>query len=748
MRKTGILFSLVVLSLPANSQTLTWKNLTSMYDVNDVTIQGGNVWAATMGGVFSYSIAAKSFKELTTTEGLSYIQATAIAVEKGSRILVGEANGAIDELDSAGNVLRTQHDIVASAALTKEVTNFYFTGDSIFASTQMGVILISYSTFQILNSYTHFVAAQNTNARGVAVFKNNIYVASDSGLSVAPRSGVNLSAPDLWRVNDTLGLSGGTSAVAVFNGALYAGTATGLYFSVDGANFQIVNGVTGKVLALNSQPAYLLVNMNGTLLKVDPSNNVSTIYSGGPGLTGVAPVSDSLFAAASSHGLVFLNQTAQTILPPGPATNIISTLAVDGAGNLWCSTQSDTTHIGVAFMEMKYGTAGWINFNQSSDPKLPSASTYFRISAVCGNQIFVGTWGNGLVLLTGDTISKVFNYQNSSLASSPGSNPAYVLAGDAVCDSHGDVWVTNPYAYNNNPLDAYSPQDTAWYSFNNPYSLSSGFAPIGIDAYGGVWTGDALSDIHGVYHGLFYYNANGTLSDRSDDISYLLTQSTGLISNHVSSISVDKENQVWVGTDLGLDLVYPADPTIPSSSPSITSIFSMLDQSVNSIDYDALDDKWVATNTGVYVLSRDGNTRLASYDVTNSPLPTDVVTAIACDRAHGVVYFATSFGIISLKTGVVEPNTNFSTLKIFPNPAKLPVRHSIQIQGLVANSHVKIFSVDGKLVDEFDAQGGKIAYWDGSDASGKLVPTGVYIVVAYSPDGSQSAVSKIAIVRQ
>ncbi len=112
------------------------------------------------------------------------------------------------------------------------------------------------------------------------------------------------------------------------------------------------------------------------------------------------------------------------------------------------------------------------------------------------------------------------------------------------------------------------------------------------------------------------------------------------------------------------------------------------------------------------------------------------------------MYFATPYGVTELDMGIQQPQQNFSKLKIFPDPAKIPSAQPIQIVGLVANSQIKIFSVDGRLVDEFQAQGGKIAYWNGTDSGGKLLPSGIYIVVAYSSDGSQSTVAKMAIVRQ
>lgn len=441
-------------------------------------------------------------------------------------------------------------------------------------------------------------------------------------------------------------------------------------------------------------------------------------------------------------------QSQQAILPPGPATNSINHLSVDNAGNLWCATSSGD--VGVAFM--KFDGTRWKNYSMAQNPLL-TTNTFFQICAVCNNKIVAGSWGHGMALLSGDTITKVFNNANSQLVGIP-VDPNYVVIGDAACDASGNIWMTNMDAFNGNILAVYSPQDTSWYTFHNSYSSPSGFVSLAIDGYGGVWAGDRYGEpqgyVQGNFHGVFYYNDNGTLANASDDNSLLITTSDGLLSNHINSVAVDNEDQVWIGTTLGLNVIY--DPTDPSF---VSSIYSMLDQNILGIDYDALDDKWVSTIAGVYVLSKDGNARVAEYDMTNSPLPSNNVNSVACDKVHGIVYFSTDYGITQLKMGVVQPQTNFSQIRVYPNPVKYPLKQAyVEIAGLVADSQIKIFSISGRLVCSLQEQQnsagrvqGNIAYWYGTDDSGKLLPSGIYVIIAYAPDGSQSAVTKVAIVR-
>jgi flagellar hook assembly protein FlgD len=67
---------------------------------------------------------------------------------------------------------------------------------------------------------------------------------------------------------------------------------------------------------------------------------------------------------------------------------------------------------------------------------------------------------------------------------------------------------------------------------------------------------------------------------------------------------------------------------------------------------------------------------------------------------------------------------------------------------LIRNSSIKIISISGNLIREIQSPGGKIAFWDGKDASGNTVPTGIYIIVAYDEEANNVTTSKVAVIRK
>jgi flagellar hook assembly protein FlgD len=62
------------------------------------------------------------------------------------------------------------------------------------------------------------------------------------------------------------------------------------------------------------------------------------------------------------------------------------------------------------------------------------------------------------------------------------------------------------------------------------------------------------------------------------------------------------------------------------------------------------------------------------------------------------------------------------------------------------NADVRITDVTGHLVSQTKAEGGQ-AIWDGNDLKGRRVVSGVYLVFVSNADGSNTAVTKILIVR-
>jgi len=245
--------------------------------------------------------------------------------------------------------------------------------------------------------------------------------------------------------------------------------------------------------------------------------------------------------------------------------------------------------------------------------------------------------------------------------------------------------------------------------------------------------------------GYYYYNERYALPGTSNGWG-TLTTNDGLTSNQVWSEAVDLDGALWVGSDQGISIIF--DPSNPHAS--IAAYHPLRDQIIQAIIVDPLNQKWIATKQGVFLLSSDGTSILANYTVESTLgklLDNDVASA-AINPATGTVYFGTEKGLSSLTTYAVSPKREFDKIVVSPDPFYLPGRTQLKVDGLVANTTLKILSIDGTLVREIQSPGGRVGFWDGTDSRGNLVSTGVYLIVGYSADGSQVTTTKVAVIRK
>ena len=277
----------------------------------------------------------------------------------------------------------------------------------------------------------------------------------------------------------------------------------------------------------------------------------------------------------------------------------------------------------------------------------------------------------------------------------------------------------------------------------NPVTV---LADVIIDQYGTKWFTN-FSRYEGVLPASFrFYNERIALPNTTNGWGSL-TIADGLSTNKVYSLALGRDGELWIGSDAGVTIMY--DPSQPGSIAQYHPP-AVQDQIIQCMVVDPLNNKWLGTKSGVFVLNSDGTSLLGRYTVasTDGKLLNDDIASMALDGRTGIMYFGTELGLSSLQTSGVEPQRSFTELAFRPNPFLLPSNVNLTISGLVANSIIKILTVSGSLVTEFHSPGGNVAFWDGRNDNGDLVATGVYIIVAYSEDGTQVETGKVAVVRK
>ena len=170
-------------------------------------------------------------------------------------------------------------------------------------------------------------------------------------------------------------------------------------------------------------------------------------------------------------------------------------------------------------------------------------------------------------------------------------------------------------------------------------------------------------------------------------------------------------------------------------------------QYITDIEVDGANNKWVATaESGVFLLSPNGQQTLQRFTKTNSPLPSDVVYEIEINQQTGEVFFATNKGLVSFLGTATAPLDDLQNVEVYPNPVRPGFEDTVKITGLTNRANIKITDIAGSLVFETIAEGGTIE-WD-TTAFGKYkVASGVYMIFLSSQDGLETKVKKLMIVR-
>jgi hypothetical protein len=737
-----------------------WKNFTDMKLVRGVAAVGDSLWVATAGGLFLYSTSTARYSKFTNSEGLSSNDLTAVAIDGTGRVWVGASDGSLNMYDPNSRQWKSIDAIRESDRIQKGIRAFFVEGDSLLVGTDFGITVYDMARAEFGDTYANFGFPTQAKVNDLIVHQNRIWAATDLGVVSASLDAPNLSSPTSWSTYQTTdGLPAQfVSSVAAFRDSIIVGTSNGTAV-FDGIAFTADRSASGKaVVSLLVRSTDLLILWNdpqGFTIATRSSvfgttNPLASNVEGQAAALALEPASSAFWVGTTFRGLArWTGVKWEYDVPNGPQSNLFSSVVVDANGVVWGA--SGISERGEGFYRYDPGAEvgkQWKNFTVADYP-IMLTNDYYKVSLGARGSLWVSSWGRGLVEVVGDSIRRRLD-QNSvpSLASSVAQDSTYVVIGGVAADSKGNSWILNRTAVNGHHLAELARGDTAQYRT----SPSDGvFTNIVIDDNDTKWLANSEPSIK-YSTGLYYFNEDTVVAGTRFTGGWgWMTTSDGLPSNTnntILSLAIDLDGDVCVGTDIGMMII--ADPSNPKATASRTSPLPLRGQVVQAIAVDAVNDKWVGTKEGVIAVTPDGTQLLGQYTVlsTGGRLVDDDVRSIAIDQRRGIVYLGTEKGLSSLEIAPVETARNYSSLELGPNPFLIPNDQPLTIRNLVQGSSIKILAVDGSLILEFTAQGGGRAFWDGKDARGRLVPSGVYFVVAFADNGNQISTGKLAVVRR
>lgn len=744
----------VLTAVTATGNVGTWKNFTSMKDVKGIVRTGSLVWTATSGGLFAWDADRNTFQQFTNADGLQNIDLTALAVDGDGNVWSGTSSGVIHILTPSEVSWRYILDIATTSQTNKKINRITMYGDTVLICTEFGLSIFRRTGFEFGDTFTKFGSLTGNvrvSVQDAAIYGGSVWAAVTDGqnthrIAVARLSTTNLLPPDAWSLLSVGPPSAVPKSIAVFNGSLIAGTTQGVYVLHGETWVAVPTLETAEVLHLAASASRLAAcTAAGDVFTIDQQNVASRFGSTlpYPCTSAALTAADQVMVGTLGGGILTWEGTWKANVPNGPASNQFLSVAVDPNGVVWGASGSAN---GSGFY--RYDGNRWKSFAQADSP-LPT-DNYYRVSVGCNGSLWASSYGRGLVEIPAGTDSidrnKVYG-QNVGMVGVP-NDRTFIVTSNVVCDGRGNTWTSIVNAADKNVLAART-REGVWTTL--PAILGNAKisflmdSPVdkclAVDALDNLWA----TVREGAFKGVISLGNRGSLDSTA---AFHVTTANGLPSDDIKTIVVDNNNEVWVGTDKGIGIIL--DPNNPTRDRGVAAYRPLNGLVVNSIAVDALNQKWVGTTEGVILLSPDGTQQLASYTVTNTngKLIDNDVKSIAFDSRTGTVYFGTLSGLASLTTASPAPKASFDQLVINPNPFVIPESQIVTIDGLVENSSLKIISADGHLVREIRTPGGRIGFWDGRNAAGTYVASGIYIIAASSEDGTRVATAKVAVIRK
>lgn len=756
MRKTYIYILLLVAFFQTTlyAQDWKWKSYLAYYNTTLVAEANNNVFAVADGSLYSYNKEDQSVQTYSKLNGLSDVSITQLGYNADvNTLLIVYDNGNIDLWGEDGiyNLPFLKNSTVVQDKTVNAIT---FDGEYAYLASQFGIMVINMQKKEVADTY------RIGNVSSCCVLNNYLYAATEQGIR---RGSLNDNLLDAANWTD-YSAEVVQDIVAFQNTLCYVISGDGIYYQAEGSSRKWINDAgikgmkveSGKLLAYTNGKVYIASSLNTP----DQITGLSTIQD-------VSTLKDNAYWIANAAGGILgiqKNGSAYTrILEKttidGPKRNmpyfmdfVEGQLLVTGGGR-WMDRENNPA----TFMRYKDGM--WANLDDSS--LASKAGIDFCRDFLCvavdpvdTSHYFIASYGEGLFEFRGMEFQTMYNNDNSPLQyvvpddGKPQPYPRhYVRVSGLDFDAAGNLWTVS--AGVNEAIQVLQPDGT-WVTLrdlpisNSPTTGSLLFLSNGLLVANIPRASNA---------GIFIMDNNGTL-DASDDTYNLYstlvsTQGEALSASEFYCIAEDKMGSLWVGTNIGPVIGYNTSDGYRFNRIVLfdESDYLLNGERVNCIAVDGGNRKWIGTqNSGVFLVSEDGTEVLENFTTENSPLFSDCIQSIAIHPQSGEVFIGTDKGIISYQGDATEGSEDYSSVHAYPNPVRPDFDDKVIITGLMDQSEVKITDLAGNLIYRSTCIGGQLT-WDCRNAQGRRVATGVYLVLAATPDAKESVVTKIMVVK-
>lgn len=777
IKKTVVLlFTLTSIISFSQDFSALWEGHFSYYDIKDVVKGNNKIFAASENAIFSLDIETNEIEEITTINGLSGELISTIHYSEIYELLViGYENGLIEIAFDNDDDILTIVDIIDKTTIPasdKRINHFNAYENVVYISTNYGISVFDLERLEFADTYFIGNTGTQIQVNQTTIFNGYIYAAciNGNGLRKGLISNPNLIDYQNWEVITT----GDYVGVEANGNNLYT-------VRTNSRIYGVVNDILNELflyadlpVELKSGDGNLVVTTNEDVFVYDANFNlisqasVDTDFS--TQFNSAIIDSENIFIGTSDFGILktsILNPISyQEFHPEGPLLNTpFSIKAI--ANNLWVTYGEYNLFFNPyplnsrGFSHLKDDE--WINVNYSGVIEAKCLND-IAINPFNNSQVFISSFFSGLLEVNEDVSSNLFNHTNSGLEPLIHSNPNYIdiRVGASIFDDSGLLWTVT--SRNDKPLKSYNPSTSQWNSYDFTdvvVELNLGFSDIVIGNDGTKWIGSYKYGVIG-----FKENGGAPLlkSIHKEDENMPFVWATAL--------AIDNRNQLWIGTYAGLRVLYNTSGFFTDENIEVDEIIIdengvaeelLFQQQITDIEVDGANNKWIGTaDSGLFYFSSDGQQTIYHFTKDNSPLPSNVINDVSLDDSNGIVYIATSTGLVSFNSGGSSTFEDLQSAYAYPNPVRPNfdiVEQKVKIKDISENVNIKITDIEGNLVAEAQSrtnlryQGynleidGGTAFWNGKNLANNIVASGVYLVMLSDLDTFETKVIKLMVIR-
>jgi len=753
------LLSLILListSIFAQDYSGQWEGHYSYLNITGIAHNQNNILASAENAIFNYNTNTHQSTNTSTIHGLT---GEAISYyyysESYSTSIIGYENGLV-EVVTPDDVI-TVVDILNKPSIApnvKRINHIYEFNGLVYLSCDFGISTYSLDNFEFEDSYFIGNTGGQISVKQTTVKGDYIYAATTEGIKRALHANPNIIDFSLWETLATT--STNWKSIVTFNNVIYAiDSSDSLFYQYNGTSFDNQFNLSNTVLDHRiSNNKMLITKANNTTVYDALFTTVLSVDNQieyGSDFTVATLANNSVFIGTKSDGIFRFNLSDgslnQQIKPNGPTEN--NAFSITATKNEVWVVYGEHSQSGNPYPFTKKGFShlknnNWLNTPYSSVLGAINLA-HVSVNPFNPNQVFMTSFWDGFIEVNNEIPTVLHNETNTSLELWFDR----ILSQKTTFDADGRLWFTTVRV--DDALKVYDPQDGSLQSFSfnnviaNPATDENSLGDIEIDQNNTKWIASRRNGVLGMMEN------NG--SSIVKNISIL---NGNLPSTTVKAIAIDKDNNLWIGTNQGLRVLYNTSGFFTTANPQAESIIILDDgipkelmfgQFITDIKVDGSNNKWISTfDAGVFYFSANGQETIHHFTKDNSPLPSNGITDMSIDHSTGKIYFATEKGMVAFNANATNSATDLENVVIQPNPVRPNYNGNIIIKGLVDGANIKITDISGNLVDENTVSGG--TYEWNQTAFGKYkVASGVYIVMVTTKEGDETTVEKIMIVR-